>query len=131
MANLVPIVLTGSSGDTTLSPIGINPMTSVATLRDNTGEIANSETMGLSLNPPKASRQTYRPRVRIAIPVTANTGTTEAPSMSVTRTAVADIEFQFSKYSTLVERKEIVAQMISALKNAVITDLVENLNDVW
>lgn len=131
MANLAPIVLTGTSGNVTLSPVGINPMTSVATLRDNKGELANAETLGLSLNPPKGSRITYRPRVRLSVPVTANVGTEANPSYQVVRTAVADVEFQFSKYSTLAERKEIVKQFVSALGGDIIKDLVENLNDVW
>lgn len=131
MPQLNKVTITVAGKEVSYTPRGISPQTGVATLSSVATTPEGANLLTLSLNAPTGNRVTYRPRVKLFAPQLANKGTTEAPEYSVSRSASANVDFTFSKSSTLSERKEVVTSLIALLQDTLVVDMVENLNGVY
>lgn len=89
--------------------------------------------LSISLRAPLANStaKVYRSQINLAIPVTATQTINGVASTVVTHTNRVTVEFVMSADSTVQERKDLKKVLVNLLETADVSDVVENLNNIW
>lgn len=132
--NKIDITLPTGSKKLSFNPKGISPSTGVASLAaaGASGSMLGEDILTLSLNPSTRSRRSTKPRVKLAFPTTVTTtGAQSNTSEVLSRTAIVDCQFTFADTSTTAERVEAMEAMVQVLQNAIVVDMVSNVNGIY
>jgi hypothetical protein len=113
----------------TFVPDGVDK--NVGRVVETTGVKAGDSSFTVSSR--KTANGNYRATLKLAIPKV-EAGTVNGITVNqVTRTAIASVEFSFSKDSTLQERKDIVGMLQSSLdaSKVLVNNTIVNLESVY
>jgi len=107
-------------------------------LENNVGRVVESSGVkagdsAFTVSSRKTANGNYRATLKLAIPKVEAGVVNGITVNQVTRTAIASVEFSFSKDSTLQERKDAVGMLQSSLdaSKVLVNNAVINLEGVW
>lgn len=128
MPQLAPIVLTADSTDHSFAPRGIDA-NGVATLVKSTGTPIGDERLTIARSRTTQGREKVSVKMTIPVVQTATEGGISRPT--VVRAAYADLTLSFDGGSSTAERGQVRQLLGDLLTDAVMADVVDDLESLY
>lgn len=135
----MPAISTLVAADAAATPVNHSFIPSkvdgdIARYNEKTSPVASGFwPLTISLRAPLANStaKVYRSQISLAVPVTASQVTNGVTTTVVARTSRVNVEFIMAADSTVQERKDLKKLMVNLLGTTDVSDVIENLNNVW